>query len=48
MGRHDKRKIYPKALGLLAWYSVTAKSNCLLNDLEPFVNKIVYIGVEYS
>lgn len=48
MGRHDKRKMYPKALNLLAWYSITDITNCLLNDLQSFINKIMYVGVEYS
>lgn len=44
MKGQDKRKMYPKYLGLLA-----DRSNCLLNDLEPFDgNKVVYICVEYS
>lgn len=48
MGTHDKRKIYPKALNLLAWYTITDISNCLLNDLQSFMSKIMYVGVEYS
>lgn len=48
MGRHDKGKIYPEALDLLAWYKIIDISNCLLNYLEPFVNMIMYVGVEYS
>lgn len=45
MKGHDKRKMYPKYLGLLAWYSIADRSNCLLNDLEPFDDKKVVLNI---